>query len=141
MSACRHECGRTAVTTGGLCQPCADAPAPLPAVCLDCGKPYSDFPCDVILTRTQWLEIHPDEHGLLCASCIVTRAAKLPGFLAVHAFIEIAVPTPATGHDAGGEVGRSEPQPVVDLMDALRRSLAADTSAPGAVAEAEGREG
>lgn len=60
------------------------------ARCLDCGKPYSEFPMDIILPRPQWLEIHPSEHGLLCAGCIVARAAKVPGATACHLIIEIA---------------------------------------------------
>lgn len=76
--------------------PVPPAPQPLDpemvakAVCLDCGLPYADFPLDVILPRPQWLEIHPDESGLLCASCIVKRAAKVPGVTCVHAILEIA---------------------------------------------------
>jgi hypothetical protein len=58
--------------------------------CLDCGLPYEQFPIDVILPRAQWLEIHPDEHGLLCAACIVTRAAKVSRATACHLIIEIA---------------------------------------------------
>jgi hypothetical protein len=62
---------------------------PPPAACLDCGKPYADFPLDVLLPRSQWLEIHPGEHGLLCANCIVARAAAVPGVTACHLTIEI----------------------------------------------------
>lgn len=51
-----------------------------PAACLDCGLPYADFPLDLNLPRAQWLAIHPEgENGLLCAACIVRRAAKIPG--------------------------------------------------------------
>lgn len=64
--------------------------APPPAECLDCGMAYEDFPMDVILPRAQWLEIHPDEHGLLCAGCIVARASKVPGATACHLIIEVA---------------------------------------------------
>jgi hypothetical protein len=60
------------------------------AACMDCGLPYSEFPLDVILPRPQWLEIHPDEHGLLCAHCIVKRAALVPGVICVHAILQIA---------------------------------------------------
>jgi hypothetical protein len=66
-----------------------DDPPPSPAVCLDCGKPYSEFPIDVILPRPQWLTIHPDDGGLLCAACIVTRAAKVPGVTCAHMILEI----------------------------------------------------
>lgn len=60
------------------------------AACLDCGLPYSEFPLDVSLPRSQWLEIHPAEHGLLCAACIVRRASKVPGCTVVHVILEIA---------------------------------------------------
>jgi hypothetical protein len=62
---------------------------PVPA-CLDCGLPYVQFPLDVILPRPQWLEIHSEDNGLLCASCIVARAAKVPGVTCIHAILEIA---------------------------------------------------
>src|SRR5690242_11416261 len=67
-----------------------DPPGGPPAAnCLDCGLPYERFPLDVILPRAQWLEIHPAEHGLLCAACIVERAAQVPGVTCVHAILEI----------------------------------------------------
>ncbi len=69
-----------------------------PAACLDCGLPYDKFPVDVILPRPQWLEIHPSDHGLLCAACIVARAAKVPGVTCVHAILEVA---PRRSVDAG----------------------------------------
>ena len=68
-----------------------DASTPPDAVCLDCGLPYEQFPLDVILPRAQWLEIHPAEHGLLCATCIVKRAANVPGVTCAHMILEIAV--------------------------------------------------
>lgn len=58
--------------------------------CLDCGLPYEDFPMDMLLPRSQWLTIHPADGGLLCAQCIVVRAAKITRATAVHAIIEIA---------------------------------------------------
>lgn len=60
------------------------------ASCLDCGRDYSDFHLDMLLPRPQWLEIHPDENGLLCAQCIVTRASRVLGVTAIHAILEIA---------------------------------------------------
>lgn len=61
------------------------------ARCRDCGLPYEAFPLDVNLPRSQWMEIHPEgEGGLLCAQCIVERAAKVPGCTVVHAVLEIA---------------------------------------------------
>ena len=61
----------------------------LNAKCLDCGKPYADFGLDLLLPRSQWLAIHPDDHGLLCAGCILARASKIPGTTGVHGVIEI----------------------------------------------------
>lgn len=60
------------------------------AVCLDCGLDYSAFGMDVLLPRWQWLLIHPDEGGLLCARCIVLRASRLPGAVGLEAVIGIA---------------------------------------------------
>lgn len=65
--------------------------------CLDCGLPYATFPLDVLLPRAQWLAIHPEgDDGVLCASCIVARASKIPGATVVHAVVEIA---PHRGED------------------------------------------
>jgi hypothetical protein len=60
------------------------------AACLDCGLPYTDFPLDVVLPRAQWLAIHPQEHGVLCAACIVKRAARVHNCTVVHAILEVA---------------------------------------------------
>lgn len=60
----------------------------LEAKCLDCGMPYGDFGLDVVLPDDQWLMIHPEKDGLLCASCIVKRASKLPTAIIVKASIE-----------------------------------------------------
>jgi hypothetical protein len=46
--------------------------------CMDCGLDYEQYPLDVVLKKAQWLLIHPDDGGVLCANCIVGRAAKLP---------------------------------------------------------------
>jgi hypothetical protein len=73
-----------AVVLGPLDQPAS------PAACLDCGLDYSEFAMDVLLPRSQWLDIHPDEHGLLCARCIVKRAAKMPGAISLQAVIAYA---------------------------------------------------
>lgn len=58
--------------------------------CLDCGAPYEMFPLDVVLPRGQWLLIHPDEHGVLCAACIVKRAARIPGVTVAHMILEVS---------------------------------------------------
>jgi hypothetical protein len=62
------------------------------AACMDCGLDYEKFPMDTLLPRWQWLLIHPAEGGLLCANCIVARAAKVPGAVGLHAVIGIAPP-------------------------------------------------
>jgi len=58
--------------------------------CYDCGLPYRSFPLDVVLPDEQWNAISPTGgHGcVLCAQCIVHRAAKLPGATVVHVTIE-----------------------------------------------------
>lgn len=71
-------------------EPLDTSPVGGKAECMDCGKPYLEFPLDLILPRSQWLEIHPAENGLLCASCIAERAAKVPGVTCAHVFLEIA---------------------------------------------------
>jgi hypothetical protein len=47
--------------------------------CLDCGCDYAAvMPCSLNLPREQWLLIHPDGGGVLCANCMIRRAEKLP---------------------------------------------------------------
>lgn len=55
--------------------------------CMDCQKPYEEFGLDTTLPDEQWATIHPGRDGLLCANCIVARAAKLPHAYAVRATI------------------------------------------------------
>ena len=57
------------------------------ARCLDCGKPYEDFPLDVVLPDDQWERVCP-EGGVLCAACLVKRAANLPRVLVMRATLE-----------------------------------------------------
>jgi hypothetical protein len=64
-------------------------PTSPPAVCLDCGLPYEDFPLDVLMPRPQWLAIHPDESGLLCVACMVRRVSKLRGVTCCRMVFEI----------------------------------------------------
>lgn len=59
------------------------------AKCIDCGLTYEEFGLDMTLPNEQWLMIHPDEDGILCANCIVKRAGKLEGSIAVRAKIDI----------------------------------------------------
>lgn len=49
--------------------------------CHGCGKLYTEFPLDVVLTKKEWALIsgREDEGGLLCADCILRKACKLPG--------------------------------------------------------------
>jgi hypothetical protein len=63
---------------------------PTGLVCADCGLPYQDFPLDTTIPDEQWHAIFGGPGGVLCASCIVKRAAKLPGAVAVRARIEFA---------------------------------------------------
>lgn len=75
----------------------------LMVACMDCGLPYADFPLDTTLPDEQWRMIHNSEGGLLCASCIVKRASRLPGVIAVRAIIEFAggsVPNTRIRHSA-----------------------------------------
>ena len=58
--------------------------------CLDCHLSYEEFGLDMTLPDNQWLMIHPEGNGLLCANCIVKRAEKLQGTIAVRAEIELA---------------------------------------------------
>ena len=47
--------------------------------CEDCGRPYSQLPLDVILSDEQWARLtgRTDGGGILCADCILVRAARL----------------------------------------------------------------
>lgn len=77
------------------------------ARCLDCGLDYSDFPLDMILPRWQWLLIHPAENGVLCANCMVKRASRIGGVVAIYAVIGIAathVPDFRATPDVRGDV-------------------------------------
>lgn len=56
--------------------------------CLDCGGVYGDLMAlDLVLSKAQWLLIHPGDGGLLCALCILRRAEKLPHVINVKARI------------------------------------------------------
>lgn len=57
--------------------------------CMDCRLLYEDFPLDMTLSDEQWNMIHDSPGGVLCASCIVKRASKLRGAVAVRAHIEL----------------------------------------------------
>lgn len=64
------------------------APSENTLSCMDCGVPYADIPLDATLSDEQWRMIHDSEGGILCASCMVARAAKFPGAVAVRMRIE-----------------------------------------------------
>ena len=51
------------------------------ANCMDCGKDYKDFGLDIYMNDSDWIKIHPDKDGLLCANCIVKRASKIVGVI------------------------------------------------------------
>lgn len=47
--------------------------------CMGCGLPYAGPAwLDLVIPREQWLLIHPDDGGILCANCLIARASKLP---------------------------------------------------------------
>lgn len=58
--------------------------------CEDCDKPYTEFGLDLVLPDSQWEEITGRSDGsvILCANCIVKRAAKLSKFTVVKAQLE-----------------------------------------------------
>jgi hypothetical protein len=68
----------------------SEANAPVALACADCGLLYENFPLDMTIPDDQWLLIFGRSGGVLCACCIVTRAAKLPSVVAVRAQIEFA---------------------------------------------------
>ena len=61
--------------------------------CMDCGKPYRDFPLDTNLPNAQWKMIHNSDGGVLCANCMVERISRLPKAVAVQARIDFAEPS------------------------------------------------
>jgi hypothetical protein len=72
--------GNTAIenplVTRELVDEVADAEAPIR--CLDCGMNYETQHLDFTLSAEQWKLIHPEVGGVLCATCMVRRAAKIP---------------------------------------------------------------
>lgn len=61
-----------------------------PLRCFGCGKPYKDFPLDIVLPDNQWADIaeRTDGGGVLCAGCIIERASKLPGITVAKMVLE-----------------------------------------------------
>lgn len=58
--------------------------------CQGCGLPYEEMPLDITLPHYQWDMITTKEegYGMLCANCIVKRARKLPGIIAVRVTLD-----------------------------------------------------
>jgi|SRR3990172_1038990 len=109
------------------------------AACLDCGLDYyRDFPLDVLLPRAQWLLIHPADHGVLCAACIVKRAAKIPGARLAHLVIEFA---PRDNVEAELLAALKDMLPYVESCIERRDCPASKDTARirAAIAKAEGR--
>lgn len=91
--------------------------------CEDCGTPYAAFPLDVVLPDPDWLAIHPTGFGgVLCARCIVARAATLPTMIVVYARL-----VPEADHDAF-RVVKNHPLP------ALAAAVQARSTEPEATA-------
>lgn len=60
-----------------------------PLTCDDCDLLYEEFPLDVVLSDDDWRLIHPERSGgVLCARCIVKRAASITGVTVVRASLE-----------------------------------------------------
>lgn len=58
--------------------------------CKDCGLPYAEFGLDTTIPNGQWELINPnDEGGVLCANCMIKRAAKFPAMIAARMVFEI----------------------------------------------------
>lgn len=82
--------------------------------CEGCGLSYGLFPLDVTVPDDQWRQIsgRDDGGGILCASCIVARGARLPGVTVAKlvfgycptASTQNAEPLSAVGLPAGGEI-------------------------------------
>jgi hypothetical protein len=58
------------------------------AKCKDCNMPYDEFQLDSTLPDDQWSMIAKTEE-ILCANCIVKRASRLPGIIAVRFYLDI----------------------------------------------------
>jgi len=58
--------------------------------CEDCNAIYGEeILLDVTLPDDQWLMIHPEgKGGILCGGCMIKRANKLPGIIAVRMVLD-----------------------------------------------------
>jgi hypothetical protein len=105
--------------------PIAEPPTstPDPLRCYDCGAPYSTFGLDTTIPDEQWARLFPGDNseavrcqkggGILCASCMVKRAARLPGAVAVRAVID----------SSGGDVDAVVPRESGPGVDEIRGGL------------------
>lgn len=52
--------------------------------CEDCGLLYQDFPMDITIPDSQWIELtgYVNKEGILCGWCIIKRAANLNKYVA-----------------------------------------------------------
>lgn len=93
--------------------PTAPDPSTTPSArvpCLDCGRDYAEtMALDLVIPRAQWLLIHPEDGGVLCACCMLRRAEKIPHAINVTGRItfghEYAGPGP-TPYDIASKVDR-----------------------------------
>lgn len=80
--------------------------------CLDCGGDYPALMAlSLLIPRSQWLLIHPDDNGVLCANCILSRAARLPNVINVTGLITFAEDyreEPTIYHTISALAGESE---------------------------------
>jgi len=50
------------------------------SMCMDYGADYEEtMAISLLIPKTQWLRINPEDGGLLCANCMLRRASALPG--------------------------------------------------------------
>lgn len=81
--------------------------------CLGCGRSYTSFPLDVLVSDDVWQKIsgRTDGGGVMCAGCIVERAAQLPGVTVAY----LRLDTDAT---APGEIEEAVRAAISDAYDA-----------------------
>jgi len=58
---------------------------------MDCGADYDTaMAMSLLIPKSQWLRINPADGGLLCANCMLRRAAKLDGAVNITGVITFA---------------------------------------------------
>ncbi len=83
--------------------------------CIDCNCNYGQQPLDVTLSAKQWAMINPEIGGILCAGCIVKRAAKLPHVITVAMKIAFA-------EDYAKFEGPLNPEEFISISPEMNRS-------------------